>query len=282
MARSDWLTGQPLEREGPNPIAGFLAGLMQAQAAKQQREAEERKAQQEWALRQIQDGRTMLEKAAQMDPALWGDTGFVDAWKAGKVEYLASNGWKPPVQEQPVDYEKTARQDAWKRYMEGTATDKDLTLIGLAPKDAGKPIVVYEGAALLDPKTGKPIYERKRGGGGGTPKPTKTRWGREKILMEDGKVHLIQYDLDDPMNKKKWFDIGVVKPGAGNADSARPWLKYPLGDGTYMHPGKGFAVVDADGNPVAPRQEDNGNIDEEDEEDSFFLKEAPKILGQGQ
>jgi hypothetical protein len=269
MARSDWLTGQPLEREGPNPIAGFLAGLMQAQAAKQQRDAEERKVQQEWALKQIQDGRTMLEKAAQMDPALWGDTGFVDAWKTGKVEYLASNGWKPPVQEQPVDYEKASKQAAWQRYQEGTATEKDLALIGLAPKDAGKPIVVYEGAALLDPKTGKPIYERKReygpagGGGGGTPRPTKTRWGVRQILMEDGKSHLVQYDIDDPTNKSKWYDLGLA--GGVSMNSS----------------GNTFNGVIAEylSNPPEGDDDDEKKDPELDEEDSLFFREVKKILG---
>ena len=92
MAKRDWLTGQSLEREGPNPIAGFLAGLMQAQAGKQQQADAERRGQQKIAMMRIQDGRTMLEKAAQMDPALWGDTGFMSAWQAGQVDYLANKG----------------------------------------------------------------------------------------------------------------------------------------------------------------------------------------------
>ena len=229
MARSDWLTGQPLEREGPNPIAGFLAGLMQAQAAKQQREAEERKVQQGWALKQIQEGRTMLEKAAQMDPALWGDTGFVDAWKAGKVEYLASNGWKPPVQEQPVDYEKTARQDAWKRYMEGTATDKDLTLIGLAPKATqDRPVSLSEGGVLIDPKTGKVIYKNPKtykpdSPSGGEPSdPNKVKY-QNNFTDENGIVWRISYNADG--DEVKRVKVGKAKESGDNIEEL---LKHPV------------------------------------------------------
>lgn len=102
MAKKDWLTGQPLERQGPNPIAGFLAGLMQAQAGKQQQEDAQRREQQKMAMMQIQEGRTLLEKAAQMDPALWGDERFITSWKTGDVAGLAG-WWKPPATAKTYD-----------------------------------------------------------------------------------------------------------------------------------------------------------------------------------
>lgn len=236
MARKDWLTGQPLERQGPNPIAGFLAGLMQAQAGKQQQEDAQRREQQKMAMMQIQEGRTLLEKAAQMDPALWGDGDFVNAWKTGSVDYLAQSGWKPPVQEQTVDYEKTAKQDAWKRYQEGTATEKDLALIGLAPKATqDRPVSLSEGGVLIDPKTGKVIYKNpktykpERGG-----KPEKTRWATRQIIMEDKKSHLIQYDMDDANNRSKWVDLGVA--GSTTVNTTKPSVLETWGSGLATTP----------------------------------------------
>ncbi len=161
MARKDWLTGQSLEREGPNPIAGFLSGLMQAQAGKQQQADEDRRLQQEQAMTQIKEGRTMLEKAAQLDPTLWGDTGFMGAWQGGQVDYLAKNGWKPKTPEETKTlkeqfdeqvsqwYAQDPTGKTWPDALKGYAT-KSMGLFSASTEDEGK-------ISLIDWGTGKRV-----------------------------------------------------------------------------------------------------------------------------
>lgn len=261
MARKDWLTGQSLEREGPNPIAGFLSGLMQAQAGKQQQADAERREQQKQAMMQIQDGRTMLEKAAQLDPTLWADTGFMGAWQAGQVDYLAKSGWKPPVKEQAVDYEKATKQAAWKAYQEGTATDEQKKFIGVL-KDEDPYEKYHEGDVVRDKRTGKIVFQVPKtynpdSPGGGVPKPQKTRWATRQIVMGDGKSHLIQYDIDDAKNRDKWVDLGV----AGSVTANKPTFTERLD--FYGKLG---------GQPVPEEEPDL------DDEDTLFIGELAKLL----
>lgn len=233
MARKDWLTGQPLERQGPNPIAGFLAGLMQAQSQKQQQEDAQRREQQKMAMMQIQEGRTLLEKAAQMDPALWGDGDFVNAWKTGSVDYLAQSGWKPPVQEQTVDYEKASKQAAWQRYQEGAATEKDLALIGLAPKNDDPYEKYHEGDVVRDKRTGKIVFQVPKtykpdspGGGGEKPTdPGKVKY-QNNFTDENGIVWRISYNADG--DEVKRVKVGKAKDSGDNIEELlKPPAKQP-------------------------------------------------------
>lgn len=169
-----------------------------------------------------------------MDPALWGDEDFVNAWKTGSVDYLAQSGWKPPVQEQTVDYEKASKQAAWKAYQEGTATDEQKKLIGLLKEE--DPYEKYhEGDVVRDKRTGKVVFQvpktyKPEGGG----KPEKTRWATRQIIMEDKKSHQIQYDMDDANNRSKWVDLGVA--GSTTVNTTKPSVLETWGSGLATTP----------------------------------------------
>lgn len=216
----DWLTGQPLEKQGPNPVAGFLAGLMQAQAMKQEREEAERIQAQKQAMGQIQEGRTLLERLAQMDPTLWADGGFVDAWKAGDITYPAKTGWKPPAPK-PSYPDKEVGGNIVRLDPE---TGEYKVVYQAPQKEAGgNPVVLYDGATLVDPKTGKVIFQSPRTArpSGGSVKPQKTRWVVKPLQLEDGKTHLVQYDLDNPKDKSKWIDLGLAGTASGNTPKGK-------------------------------------------------------------
>lgn len=202
MAKKDWLTGQSLERQGTNPIAGFLAGMMQAQSQKQAQEDAQRREQQKQAMMQIQEGRTLLEKAAQMDPNLWGSQDFVGAWKTGSVDYLAQSGWKPKTPEETKTlkdqfdeqvsqyYTQDPTGKTWPEPIKNYAT-KSLGLF--APQEKPTMMNVGEGGVIFDPVTRKPIFKNPH-----TYKPDTSPNPKSDGLSEQEKI-LVQY-----FDPKKW------------------------------------------------------------------------------
>jgi hypothetical protein len=206
--------------------------------------------QQREAMAKIQQSRTLMEKMAQLDPALWGDQGFVTAWNAGDNTYLAKSGWKPPVQAEEVDYEKQVRQSAYRKQASGEPLSEDeRILIGLSNKQPTMADLVKlgEGDMIANPRTKETVIKNQRtakpavggggsGGGGGDPKPTKTRWGKKQVIWTDGKVHIVQYDMDAPNDQNKWYDLGIAGGVALNNPPKPEKLsiteKYGVDDGT--------------------------------------------------
>lgn len=69
--------------------------------AEQQNRMQQQKYEQ--AMAQIKEGRSLLEKALALDPALAGNPSWQQSWLAGDPSFLAQSGWKPPVKPEARD-----------------------------------------------------------------------------------------------------------------------------------------------------------------------------------
>lgn len=62
-------------------------------------------AQRKALLEEIKQNRGLMEKAAGLDPALWGNQEFVNAWLSGDITYLPKAGWRPPEKAEKKSYQ---------------------------------------------------------------------------------------------------------------------------------------------------------------------------------
>lgn len=270
----DWLTGQPLEKQGPNPVASFLAGLMQAQAMKQEREEAERIQAQKQAMGQIQEGRTLLERLAQMDPTLWADGGFVDAWKAGDITYPAKTGWKPPAPKPSYPDKEVGgnivRLDpetgTYKTVYEGKPAAPEYKYVMLPWGNGQKQgRVGPNGYEVQDSKGQWVPLSGVTPGKPTAPSPDNGEKGTYKNLIgPDQKTHSYFIPKGKERDKTAWVDMGLVGGATLNVPEGKEWLEHPVGDGTYMDPSRGYALVDVDGNPVSPKPKPTPTMDDED------------------
>jgi hypothetical protein len=267
----DWITGRSWARgSSSSPFAmaalGFLQAMQQNQRRDEDKAEQERMMQQREAMAKIQQSRTLMEKMAQLDPALWGDQGFVTAWNAGDNTYLAKSGWKPPVSTQKPEFIDKEIGGNIVRLDPITGEYKPVYQAP-AKETPDKPVTLGEGGVLIDPKTGKVIYKNPKtykpgspdGGGSGDPKPTKTRWGKKQVIWTDGKVHIVQYDMDAPNDQNKWYDLGIAGGVALNNPPKPEKLsiteKYGVDDGT----------------------DEEDEVDEDDE-DAVFIRGISELL----
>ena len=231
----DWITGRSWNTGGGggSPFAMAAIGLLQAlqnnRREDERKEEYERMMQEKKAMQEIQTGRTLMERIAQMDPALWGDQGFVDAWKAGDTTYPAKIGWKPPVQAEEVDYEKQVRQSAYRKQASGEPLSEDeRILIGLSNKQPTMADLVKlgEGDMIANPRTKETVIKNQRtakpavggggsggGGGGGGGSVVRTKgadWIQKNADVHpitgqpfpDGKTHVIFVNRLNPTEVK--------------------------------------------------------------------------------
>lgn len=126
-------------------------------------------------MEEIKEARSMMKEAAALDPALRGDMGFLTAYQAGDITYLARIGWKPGVKEEPKHYEVitvNGRKVVWDRQT------------GMVVRDLG---------SAKEP-------------GSGVPREVKVPM--MDVTMGDGTVIKVAYDPADPANRSKWRQVG--------------------------------------------------------------------------
>lgn len=228
----DWITGRSWNTGGGggSPFAMAAIGLLQAlqnnRREDERKEEMERMMQEKKAMQEIQTGRTLMERIAQMDPALWGDQGFVDAWKAGDTTYPAKIGWKPQqaaeVVEEP-DYEKTFKQNAYKKLQAGEElTEQEKIALKLAAMPSTGYGTASEGAVIYNRSTGQPTMKNQKtfrpsgGGGGGGGKPVDANAPKtHKDIEEDGYTVRVYFNANGDVVKRT--RIGKAKPN-GNPD----------------------------------------------------------------
>ncbi len=56
-------------------------------------------------MEEIKEARSMMEKAAGLDPSLWGNAEFITAYQMGDITYLPRAGWKPPSKEERKSFQ---------------------------------------------------------------------------------------------------------------------------------------------------------------------------------
>lgn len=201
----DWITGRSWNTGGGggSPFAMAAIGLLQAlqnnRREDERKEEYERMMQEKKAMQEIQTGRTLMERIAQMDPALWGDQGFVDAWKAGDTTYLAKSGWKPPASTQKPEFIDKEIGGNIVRLDPITGEYKPVYQAP-AKETPDKPVTLGEGGVLIDPKTGKVIYKNPKtykpgspDGGDTTADPNKVKY-QNNFTDEKGVVWRISYN----------------------------------------------------------------------------------------
>lgn len=159
------------------------------------------------AMEQLKGDRAMLEKAAGLDPSLWGDEGFVNAYQMGDITYLPSIGWKPPVQadKQPkLEFKEVNGQlvsiDPY--------TGEIVNTLGRAgsPKQERTKYAMTEvngRRVLYDPYTGQIVKDL-----GGVSKDL--QWIQATVIGEDGIPHKYLVPKATPHDKTQWVDLGAA------------------------------------------------------------------------